>query len=174
MKTPVAIKMAALAAAFAATGAFAEDAANDTAPVGGESPVNGVCHTCTNAIPAFAFPSIGDIDAEMKKLENDPDAKIERDENGNIKSVRVTRSCSKRMEMKDGKVVLTEENYGNGDDALAPGRANAMAGTLLLNGWCREDPAKEQEIAELRKELAELKAQIDALKNPVPENAPAN
>ena len=106
MKLTSIIKVASVAIALAAIPAIAED---------GGMTVNGTIVAGSGTVVANLL-SPANVKESMEELAKDPDATVVTDDKGNVKSVKIVKSTSSGIVVKDGEVVKTWENEPTDED----------------------------------------------------------
>lgn len=203
MKLTSMIKVSAIAMALVSAQAFADEQPTISVTINGKtytipapeqasgnSEDKSGCTTCGNALTfessapinicgsgCFTIPAKfadDDFQKRMEELAKDPDATVVKDDDGNITSVKLSKSHRSGQIVKDGKVVKSWGDEGADedcqkaiDDAFAECRARAKAAGIDLpeDMFCGMTCGTVQ--AKARKDLAEdrkakLKAKIEA------------
>ena len=141
---------------------------------------NGVwrCGPCSfgGTIKTCGSFNMEDFDKRMKELENDPDAKVVKSDDGNVKSVSVTKSSRSGKFFKDGKLVKSWGDEGPDEDVQkmidemrtqcrAAEKSAVPASKRAAKAKATGRKASPDEIKAIRQQLEELKKQLDDMES---------
>lgn len=113
------------------------------------------------------------IEERMKELENDPEATVVREDDGNVKTVKVSKSTKGGQFFKNGELVKSWGDEGPGEEiqkmiddvraqCLAASKSAAPAAKNAAKAKAVEHKADAEEIKAIRQRIEELKKLLDS------------